>query len=277
MTTTAPAPAVAVRPAGRRGPSDAAISSIATVGLLVVLVVFLQIGSAAHWWSPAILPAPTQVADAAWQLFGTGQFWSDVGRTSFEIAVSLVIGLGLGLLVALGFWKAPYLGRVLEPYLMAFYAVPLVLFYPVMMVLVGINAWSVIVLSSVMALIPMTVNCWVGLAGIPPVYLRLARSVRCTPTQTLWRIALPAAAPFIMAGLRLGTVYALIGAIAMEFTTAQAGMGYRIRYLYEYYSTNQMYAYILVVLVVSMILTGALIVAERSVLARRGNRTGGDR
>lgn len=270
MTTAVQSPAPARR--GRRRQSDASISALATAGLLVALVVVVQIGSAARWWSSAILPAPTAVARAAWQLFATGQFWSDVGRTTFEIAVSLIIGLGLGLLLALGFWKAPYVGRILEPYLMAFYAVPLVLFYPVMMVLVGINAWSVIVLSSVMALIPMAVNCWVGLAGIPPVYLRLARSVRCTPLQTLWRIALPAAAPFIMAGLRLGTVYALIGAIAMEFTTAQAGMGYRIRYLYEYYSTVQMYAYIVVVLVVSMILTGALVAAERSLLSRRGNR-----
>lgn len=270
--TTAAEPRVPVRRRSRRGSSEAVYSTIATAGLLVVLVVVLQVGSVSGWWRSAILPAPSDVAAAAWQLFGTGQFWSDVGRTTFEIAVSLVIGLGLGLLLALAFWKAPYLGRVLEPYLMAFYAVPLVLFYPVMIVVVGINAWAVIVLASVMALIPMAVNCWVGLAGIPPVYLKLARSVRCTPLQTLWRIALPAAAPFIMAGLRLGTVYALIGAIAMEFTTAQAGMGYRIRYLYEYYSTVQMYAYIAVVLVVSMILTGALVAAERAILARRGNR-----
>lgn len=256
----------------RRRISDGTYSVVSTVGLLVILVVVLQIGSVSKWWSSAILPAPTDVVVATWHLMGTSQFWDDVGRTTFEIVMSLVIGLSLGLLLALGFWKAPYIGRVLEPYLMAFYAVPLVLFYPVMIVVVGINAWSVIVLASIMALIPMAVNCWVGLAGIPPVYLKLARSVRCTPMQTLWRIALPAAAPFIMAGLRLGTVYALIGAIAMEFTTAQAGMGYRIRYLYEYYSTVEMYGYIVVVLVVSMIMTGGLVTAERSVLARRGNR-----
>jgi NitT/TauT family transport system permease protein len=258
------------RPKSRRM-SDGAISTVATAVLLVLTLTVLEIGGDSRWWSPAIMPSPSTVAGAAWDLMGQGQFWSDVGRTTFEIVMSMLIGLGLGLLVALGFWKAPYVGRILEPYLMAFYAVPLVLFYPVMMVLVGINAWSVIVLSSVMALIPMAVNCWVGLAEIPPVYLRLARSVRCTPWQTLTRIALPAAAPFIMAGLRLGTVYALIGAIAMEFTTAQAGMGYRIRYLYEYYATAQMYAYIVVVLVVSMILTGILVAAERALLARRGN------
>ena len=72
-----------------------------------------------------------------------------------------------------------------------------------------------------------------------------------------------------MAGLRLAVVYALIGAIAMEFTTAQAGLGYRIRYLYEIFDNNQMFAYIVMVLVLSGILTVLLAVVERMLLRGR--------
>ena len=79
---------------------------------------------------------------------------------------------------------------------------------------------------------------------MPPVYMKLARSLRASPRQTLLAIAIPAAGPFIVAGLRLAVVYALIGTIAMEFTTAQAGLGYRIRYLYEIFDNTQMFAYI---------------------------------
>jgi NitT/TauT family transport system permease protein len=136
--------------------------------------------------------------------------------------------------------------------------------------LVGINVWSVIVIGTVMAGIPMAVNTWVGLSGIRPVYLRLARSVGCGLLQTLFRVALPAAAPMTFAGLRLGTSYALIGAIAMEFTTAQAGLGYRIRYLYESFDTPQMYAYVAIVLVIAVLLTAVLEIAERVVATRSG-------
>jgi NitT/TauT family transport system permease protein len=136
--------------------------------------------------------------------------------------------------------------------------------------LVGINVWSVIVIGTVMAGIPMAVNTWVGLSGIRPVYLRLARSVGCGLLQTLFRVALPAAAPMTFAGLRLGTSYELIGAIAMEFTTAQAGLGYRIRYLYESFDTPQMYAYVAIVLVIAVLLTAVLEIAERVVATRSG-------
>lgn len=74
-----------------------------------------------------------------------------------------------------------------------------------------------------------------------------------------------------MAGLRLAVVYALIGTIAMEFTTAQAGLGYRIRYLYEIFNNNEMFAYIAVVLVLSCILTALLAAVER-ILLRGRNR-----
>jgi NitT/TauT family transport system permease protein len=147
--------------------------------------------------------------------------------------------------------------------------VPLVLFYPVMIVLVGINAMSVIILATIMAAIPMALNTAVGLNTMPPVYMKLARSLKASPRQTLFAIAIPAAGPFIVAGLRLAVVYALIGTIAMEFTTAQAGLGYRIRYLYEIFDNTEMFAYIAVVLVLSMILTVLLALVERVLLRGR--------
>src|SRR5690606_4808424 len=118
--------------------------------------------------------------------------------------------------------------------------------------------------------IPMALNTTVGLTGMPPVYIKLARSLKATPRQVVMSIALPAAGPFIVAGLRLAVVYALIGCIAMEFATAQAGLGYRIRYLYEIFDDQTMYAYILVVLVFSVVLTALLALMEKLIL--RGRR-----
>lgn len=242
---------------------DATKSAAWTVGLLVGLTVLAEIGSRAGLWNAATFPAPSTTIAGVGQLVQDPQFWNDAARTALEVGVAMVAGSLFGLLTGLLFWKVPFLGRVFEPYLVSFYAVPLVLFYPVMIVLVGINAWSVIILATIMAAIPMALNTAVGLNSIRPVYLKLARSVKASPTQLLFQIALPAAAPFIMAGLRLGVVYALIGSIAMEFTTAQAGLGYRIRYLYEIFDNEQMHSYILIVLLLSILLTSLLALLER--------------
>lgn len=266
--TRAEQPAQA-RPARLRRPSDLVVSAGATAVLLLLLGLLAEVGAANEWWRASTLPAPSTTIIEAGSLLQDQQFWSDAGRTGLEILLAIVFGSTLGFVAGLVFWKLPTVGRVFEPYLVSFYAVPLVLFYPLMIVLVGINASSVVILATIMAAIPMALNTTVGLNGIRPVYLKLARSLQCKPHQTLTQIALPAAAPFIVAGLRLGVVYALIGSIAMEFVTAQAGLGYRIRYLYEIFDSTTMFAYILVVLVLSILLTALLALAERLIVKGR--------
>ncbi len=269
MAEVSEPPEPAAPPRSRRRPSDGLISVGATIGLLVLIATFLEIGARAGWWRTSTMPAPSTMAAGVGELAGDPQFWADAGRTGLEVGLSIVFGSILGLLAGLLFWKLPTLGRVFEPYLVSFYAVPMVLFYPVMIVIVGINASSVVILATIMATIPVALNTTVGLNGIRPVYLKLARSLECNQRQTLFQIAIPAAAPFIVAGLRLGVVYALIGAVAMEFVTAQAGLGYRIRYLYEIFDNDTMFAYILVVLVLSVLLTALLALVERLIVKGR--------
>ena len=252
-----------------RGLSPGMRSAAATGFLLVVLFVAVEVGVATELLESTGLPLPSEVLAATATLLGDGVFWADFGRTSLEVGASIVAGTVLGLASGILFWKVPGLGRMFEPYLVSFYAVPLVLFYPMMIVLVGINAASVIILSSIMAAIPLALNTRTGLMGIRPVFLKLARAVQCGPARTLFSVAIPAAAPMIVAGLRLAVVYALIGAIAMEFTTAQAGLGFRIRYLYETFDNPTMFAYIFVVLIISVVLTAVMALIERVLLKGR--------
>ncbi|CAA0098721.1 Bicarbonate transport system permease protein CmpB [Mycolicibacterium vanbaalenii] len=246
-----------------------ALSAGSTVALILLFTAFAELGSRAGWWNDHVLPAPSVIFAELGGLLTEPQFWLDARRTGIEVAAAILFGCLLGFAAGLLFWKIPLLGRVFEPYLVSFYAVPLVLFYPVMIVLVGINAMSVIILATIMAAIPMALNTAVGLNQMPPVYMKLARSLRTSPQQTLFAIAIPAAGPYIVAGLRLAVVYALIGTIAMEFTTAQAGLGYRIRYLYEIFDNIAMFAYIVVVLLLSCLLTIALAAVERVLLRGR--------
>jgi NitT/TauT family transport system permease protein len=268
-TETMPGPEQRPELPRRRRMGNLTLSVVSTVVLIVLFIAFCEVGVRAGWWSEGVLPAPSTIFPTLATLLTEGQFWADAGRTGAEVAMAIVLGSLLGFAAGLLFWKAPLVGRIFEPYLVSFYAVPMVLFYPVMIVLVGINAMSVVILATIMAAIPMALNTAVGLNAMPPVYMKLARSLNASPRQTLFAIAIPAAGPYIVAGLRLAVVYALIGAIAMEFTTAQAGLGYRIRYLYEIFNNNEMFAYIVMVLVLSLVLTVLLAIVERVLLRGR--------
>lgn len=251
----------------RLDPRSSTVSAVGTTVVVLLVALLLEVGARADWWD--VVPAVSTILVGVSEIVQDPQFWTDASRTGLEVAVSLVFGALFGLLAGILFWKLPTVGRAFEPYLVALYAVPLALFYPFMIVLVGINVWSVIILATLMAAIPMALNTGVGLGTMRPVYTKLARSLDLNQRQLMFSVALPAAGPYLVAGLRMALVYALIGSVAMEFVTAQAGLGYRIRYLYEIFDDVGMYSYIAVVLLISIALTVLLVPIERLMLRGR--------
>lgn len=241
-------------------------SSIAIVA--VVLAVWAT-GSALDWWRPSTIPRPLSVWRELRTLPGSGQFRADLRRTLEEMLLAFTGGVLIGGAIGFVFWRVPVLGRAFEPYLVALYAVPLVVFYPVLLVSIGINQWPIVILSTAMSAVPMALNTWTGFRTIPTVYLRLAESLQCSSWQRLVSVAVPAAAPLVFAGIRLASVYALIGVIAMEFVVAGEGLGFRIRYRYELFDEPTMFAYIIVVFAIAIIATAIVTWAERRVSAHR--------
>jgi NitT/TauT family transport system permease protein len=226
--------------------------------LVVALIAVWQVGGQAGWWRSSVLPTPSKIVGAAGTELSSGDFWTDLRSTLTALLASVVAGLLLGVLAGFLFWRKQTVGKLFEPYLVSFYTVPLVVFYPMLLVILGLNEWPIIVLGSVMAAIPMALNTWVGLSGIRPVYLNLARSLCLSRWQMVRQVAMPAAAPMIIAGATLASIYALIGVVAMEFMVAQSGLGYRIRYRYESFDNEGMYFYIAAILVLSLIIVWLL-------------------
>jgi NitT/TauT family transport system permease protein len=229
-----------------------------SLALVAVLVVVWQVGGDAGWWPSTVLPSPTRILESGATEISEGPFLGDLGATLLALALAVVLGIVLGGLAGYLFWRKQAVGKIFEPYLVSFYTVPLVVFYPMLIVIVGLNQWPIVLLGSVMAAIPMALNTWVGLSGVRQVYLNLARSLCLTRRQMVRQVALPAAAPMIIAGATLAAIYALIGVVAMEFMVAQQGLGYRIRYRYESFDNNGMYFYIVAVLVISLIIVWLL-------------------
>jgi NitT/TauT family transport system permease protein len=226
--------------------------------LVAVAIVVWQVGGEAGWWPSSVLPSPSRILEAGGTEISEGPFLDDAAATGLALALSVVIGIVLGGLAGYVFWRKETLGRIFEPYLVSFYTVPLVVFYPMLIVIIGLNQWPIVLLGSIMAAIPMALNTWVGLSGVKKVYLNLARSLCLTRRQMVRQVAVPAAAPMIIAGATLATIYALIGVVAMEFMVAQQGLGYRIRYRYESFDNDGMYFYIVSVLVLSLVLVWLL-------------------
>jgi NitT/TauT family transport system permease protein len=212
-----------------------------------------------------IMGAQTQLSDPA-----PATFLDHLAVTTVRVMAGLVAGCLLGFGLGVLFWRLPAIGRSLEPYLLAFYAVPLVVFYPFLLVLLGINSWPIIAISTVMCSVPVALNTWIGFREQMEIHRLVGQALQMPPLLRFRRIELPGALPEIFTGARVGAVYSLVGTIGMEFMVSSKGLGYAVRYQYETFNVPSMYLFLAATLALSFVVVTALLAVSAMSLRHHG-------
>ncbi|KZY48614.1 ABC transporter permease [Roseovarius sp. HI0049] len=175
-----------------------------------------------------LLPAPTQIA--ARFAASTGILWQDFVQTAIKGALTgYVLGCGAAVLLAIAIDRSPFLKRGLLPVGNFVAALPIVGTAPILVMWFGFDWQSKAAVVVVMVFFPMLVNTVQGLQDTDAMQRDLMRTYAASYWQTLFKLRLPAAMPFIFNGLKIATTLALIGAIVAEFFGSPIkGMGFRI-------------------------------------------------
>ena len=175
-----------------------------------------------------ILPAPSQIARAF--VGNTGLLWVDFVQTILKGAVSgWLIGAGAAIATAIAIDRSPFLQRGLLPIGNFVAALPIVGIAPILVMWFGFDWQSKAAVVVVMVFFPILVNAMAGLAATDALQRDLIATWNAGYWQSLWKLRLPAALPFIFNGLKISTTLALIGAIVAEFFGSPTrGMGFRI-------------------------------------------------
>lgn len=194
----------------------------------VTLVAMWELAVALFDISPVILPAPSVI----WaQLVGSiPTLWADFRQTFVKGALSgYVIGCGAAVAVAVLIDRSPFLQRGLLPVGNFVAALPIVGIAPIMVMWFGFDWQSKAAVVVVMVFFPVLVNMVAGLKATEPMQRDLMATYSASYWQTLLKLRLPAAMPFLFNGLKIATTLALIGAIVAEFFGSPiVGMGFRI-------------------------------------------------
>ncbi|MEQ8899173.1 MAG: ABC transporter permease [Roseovarius sp.] len=175
-----------------------------------------------------LLPAPTQIA--ARFAASTGILWQDFVQTAIKGALTgYVLGCGAAVLLAIAIDRSTFLKRGLLPVGNFVAALPIVGTAPILVMWFGFDWQSKAAVVVVMVFFPMLVNTVQGLQDTDSMQRDLMRTYGASYWQTLFKLRLPAAMPFIFNGLKIATTLALIGAIVAEFFGSPIkGMGFRI-------------------------------------------------
>ncbi|NTF09109.1 ABC transporter permease [Agrobacterium rubi] len=193
--------------------------------------------------------------------------WADFRQTFLKaVLTGYVLGCGLGFAVAIIIDRSPFLQRGLLPIGNFVSALPVVGIAPIMVMWFGFDWQSKVAVVVIMTFFPMLVNTVQGLSASSHMERDLIHTYAAGWWQTLVKLRLPAAWPFIFNALKINSTLALIGAIVAEFFgTPIVGMGFRISAEMGRSNVDMVWAEIVVAAIAGSGFYGLVALAERAV------------
>ena len=211
-----------------------------------------------------LLPAPGMIGE---RFVGSLDIlWDDFQQTFLKaVLAGYILGCGSGFLVSILVDRVPFLQRGLLPLGNLVSALPIVGVAPIMVMWFGFDWQSKAAVVVIMTFFPMLVNTVTGLAASGSLERELLRSYAASYWQTLFKLRLPAALPFIFNALKINSTLALIGAIVAEFFgTPIVGMGFRISTEVGRMNVDMVWAEIVVAALAGSAFYGMVALSERA-------------
>jgi NitT/TauT family transport system permease protein len=236
---------------------------LALVGLLEVLCLTGVINK-------ITMQPPHKIATDLFAILKSGSLNNAILKTFANAGTAFLLAMSAGVVFGAVLHRARILREIVNPLLATYYAIPIFAFYPLLIILFGLGDAPQILIGFMLAVVAVIVNVLDGLDRVPRVLLKTARVEGLGPIETVARISLPYAAPYLLTGAKLAVAYSLIGVIGAEFIMSRGGMGYEINFAYTNFDNATMYPLIVLILLVSVTLNMGLARWEKRLMQKRG-------
>jgi len=209
------------------------------------------------------LAAPSQIVAAVYALAQTGEMQRHIAISAAEFAIGYVIASVLGIGTGLAMASSATAKQMLQPWISGLYATPTIALAPLFILWLGIGIWSKVLVVIFLVLFPVTINTEAGLRTTSERLIEMLRSFGATPRQIFFKLSLPSAMPFILAGLKLGIGRGLIGVVVAELFGSRAGLGRLISQSADAFNMPELFAGVVVLAVAGIAMTAGFGWLER--------------
>lgn len=210
-------------------------------GVVAFLLGWEALPHLVSWLNPALFPPPSRVLATALPMIASGELPGHIAASLSRAAAGFLIALVLGIAAGLATARIEALQQVSEPVLHGFRSVPALAVVPLAVLWFGIGEAPKIALIAWGAFFPIWITTFIGVRDTPVVYLRSAASLGAGRWLTLFRVVLPAALPFILAGVRQAIAISLIVLVAAELSGATRGIAYMMSLGHQLFQVEIMF------------------------------------
>ena len=214
---------------------------LGVVGMLVFLLTWEVAPRVVDGVNILMFPPPSVVAKTFWSMTVSGEIWPHMLASLYRILIGFVVGASTGVLVGVVTGSSALARYVSDPILHGLRAIPVIAIVPLAIVWLGLGDIAKIVLIALGVFFPVWVNTFIGIRSVSILYLRSATSMGANALQLMFLVALPAALPYVFAGLRQATSLAFVVMVAAELAGAETGLGFLISYSHLVFRIDMMF------------------------------------
>ena len=153
---------------------------------------------------PIFMAPPSAIFRAAVELTQSGALRKALVQTLWPFSVGMVLTVVIGILLGIVIAQWRTMEYILDPFINALYAIPRIALVPLIILWAGLEFVGKVSILVSVAIFPITVNTYAGIRDVRGSMLEIGRAYGATEWQIFSKIIMPAAIPFIMAGVRLG-------------------------------------------------------------------------
>jgi NitT/TauT family transport system permease protein len=217
------------------------------VGPIIAFILFIAIWQTVPLFlglKPFILPKPTDVVHAAmvdWHLLLPA-----VQITVIESIIGFLVSAVIGILVSVLLASSKILEISIYPYAIILQTIPVVAIAPIVVIWFGAGFNSIIVISFLIGFFPVISNTLMGLNSVDKNMDDLFTLYNASKWQRMWKLRIPSALPYMMAGLKISCTLSIVGAIVGEYIAGigggKGGLGYSITVAAVQVKTSYLFA-----------------------------------
>jgi NitT/TauT family transport system permease protein len=222
----------------------------------VLLVVWEQFAAGVN---RAILVGPSQIAKSFYHLaIVQPVLWEAILVSGRAFVVGFAAAIIVGVVIGLAMGRSRVLGNLLDPWVFFLYAIPSIALIPLLVIWFGVDDLIKYVLVFLASVFTIIINTAAGVKNVDPELIDVGRSFCAGQVQITRTVVVPAALPFIFAGVRIATSQAIVGVIGAEFLVLVNGLGGLILNAANRFQTANMFVPIGAIVAIALGLNAAL-------------------
>lgn len=224
-----------------------------------------EYGDTVGLFDPEILPPPSQVIVALKGLLQSAPFLADAADTIVRVIAAFLIGAPIALATGFVMGENLGVGRSLSPIFNLVLAVPQSIFLPIFVLVFGLGFTEKLIFGVTHVFFVVAINAMAAVREVPHGQVVLARSFGAGRLRIYRSIYVPAMAPQVMTGLRLGIIFDIIGILLAEMYASRSGLGVLLLRWGESYAVDKLMAATVLISAVTILINELMRIFEHRI------------